>query len=110
MEANRRAVKHEFNGKSNNEDKSDPVAITPKADVCKASNKSRRYSTRPDAEARKVNAPDHVPIPKPPPPTPDCIPAQQTKLAKQMQDYMDQQANIAYSGPPFKVHLNFCVR
>ena len=103
MEANRRAVKHQLNAQNaNNADKSDPVTTTPKAVVCKASNKSCRHSTRPDAEARKVDAPDYVPIPKPPPPTPDCTPAQQTKLMKQMQDYMNQQANLVYGGTPLK--------
>ena len=110
MEATIRAVKLALSAKSNNEDKRDPVVIAPKAYEYKASITIRRHFTRPDAEARTVGTPGYVPIPKPPPPTPHCTPAQPTKLGKQMQDYMDQQANSAYRGPPFKVPPSVFVR
>ena len=111
MEANRRAVKDELNAEHvNSEDQSDPVATTPKAVVCKASNTSRRQPTRPDAEARTVGAPGYVPIPEQFPFTPDCTPAQQTKLAKQIQNYMNQHAKLAYGGPPLKAPPPVLVR
>ena len=103
--ADRRAFKDALNAKDvNGEDESDPVATTPKAVVWKASNKRRRHLTRPDAEARTVGTPGYVKIPKPQLPMPDW------KFVKQTQDYMNQQANLGYGGPPPKAPPPIFVR
>ena len=77
--------------------------IAPSQTVAVKTNRKRQtHITKEVAASKAVGFSEFVPIPKPPPPTLNSTLAQRTKLLKDMQAYMNQQACIAYGGPPAK--------